>query len=340
MGRTCDGGGNRYSSEIVLTPNHRLTTRYPDFKRLPAGVCSLQLRADESPWVVCPRRLLALDYQPTELPAVSPQLMLIRQILGLLAYPPGTRLGVWSEVKLKYGAEDKLFDYTFDYLMMPLKRISLQQAISTLRLGANASHSTKRLIQQLHTAGYQIRDDAGGMVVKDFPVGIPSIIEIMTSSTSGGNKTQETTIAKAFEKALFKEPHKAPGINYRQVWARMVSQLLVKSEVALHWGGKAVWVIQDVLMDYITKTTALNLKALASQMTDEVNVLGVAYETITLTTGLLSLSQTQLFAGKIRPTSATPSPSFQDIIRTPITPPLEVLISRLSEKRYTSIIQV
>jgi hypothetical protein len=33
----------------------------------------------------------------------------------------------------------------------------------------------------------------------------------------------------------------------------MVSQLVVKSEVALGWNGKAIWVVQDTLADYISK---------------------------------------------------------------------------------------
>jgi len=44
----------------------------------------------------------------------------------------------------------------------------------------------------------------------------------------------------AFEDAVLGKPHQGPGINYRQVWARMVSQLVVKSEVGLAWGGKTI----------------------------------------------------------------------------------------------------
>ena len=44
--------------------------------------------------------------------------------------------------------------------------------------------------------------------------------------------------------------------NYRQVFERMLGQFVAKSEIAEHWGGKTVWVFQDVLLDYIEQTTA------------------------------------------------------------------------------------
>ena len=71
--------------------------------------------------------------------------------------------------------------------------------------------------------------------------------------------------------------HKAPGINYRQVWARMVSQLIVKSEVGLHWGGKTIWLVQDVLVNYICSSTALDIKRFLAEHTGEVNMLSFRF---------------------------------------------------------------
>ncbi len=118
----------------------------------------------------------------------------------------------------------------------------------------------KKLIRLLTKSGYEIEIDGSAYYVDNFPRGIPNIIEIMTSSTSGGNKDKRTQIAMAFEDALLGKPHKAPGINYRQVWGRMVSQLISKSEITAHWEGATIWVVQDVLAKYISKTTALDLK--------------------------------------------------------------------------------
>ncbi len=92
----------------------------------------------------------------------------------------------------------------------------------------------KRTVQ---SGGYSLACRNGKDFVEDAPTGVPGIIEIMTSSTSGGNRDRRTTISMAFEDALHDREHRAPGINYRQVWARMVSQLIPKSEAALAWGG-------------------------------------------------------------------------------------------------------
>ena len=71
--------------------------------------------------------------------------------------------------------------------------------------------------------------------------------------------------------------HNGPGINYRQVWARMVSQLIVKSQVGMAWGGKTIWLLQDVLVNYISSSTALNLSRYIAQHSDEVNILAFGY---------------------------------------------------------------
>lgn len=36
----------------------------------------------------------------------------------------------------------------------------------------------------------------------------------------------------------------------------MLGQLFTKSEIAKSWGGVAVWLVQDVLVDYIARTTS------------------------------------------------------------------------------------
>ena len=93
----------------------------------------------------------------------------------------------------------------------------------------------------------------------------PVIVEVMTASTSGGNKSKRTDMQSAFCNAvlhahgLVPELGACPGVNTRQVWARMASQMIVKSEIANHWGGRAIWVVQDALMDYIGAQTGLRL---------------------------------------------------------------------------------
>lgn len=232
MGQERDGGGNRYSSSVVVKGNQALEDFFGSREKVAAGVCSIQLHDDASPWIVCPIRLLVLGRQTAGTRVYQQKTE--QQVLQLLDYEPGTRLGVWPEVKLKYEEEvngiRKTFDYTFDYILMPVGP-------------------------------------------EDAPYGIPSIIEIMTSSTSGGNKDKGTTISNAFKDAITGQSHRGPGINYRQIWARMLSQLIVKSEVALGWHGKAIWVVQDTLIDYISRSTALNIRDFASEHVSEVNML-------------------------------------------------------------------
>ena len=60
MNRDCDGGGNRYLSQIDLSRNAALKAIFPDHSKVAAGVCSIQVKPDTAPWIVCPRRLLVL----------------------------------------------------------------------------------------------------------------------------------------------------------------------------------------------------------------------------------------------------------------------------------------
>jgi hypothetical protein len=352
MNAACDGGGNRHLSNINLHSSEidpRLREMYPDHEQIPAGVCSLQLQPDATPWIVCPRRLLALGKEPPDTRKFQRELE--RQTIQYFQYPSGTRLGVWSEVKIKYTQTDgdnppATFDYTFDYVLMPLQPVALVDA--ALDLGKKTTpKALERLARHLRNKGYDITENDDGLTVEGFPTSNPGIIEIMTSSTSGGNKAKGTTISKSFENALLGKPHRAPGINYRQVWARMASQLLVKSEVTLGWGGKTIWILQDVLVNYISGATALDIKKFLAEQTAEVNILSFSYADthIDHDAGIIELPKVELFAGPIAPpqpasASAEPPPSFQDIIRIGVQPPIKSLISRLVDKPMASEIIV
>ena len=171
-----------------------------------------------------------------------------------------------------------------------------------------------------------------------FPSGVPIIIEVMTSSTSGGNKKHRTTIPMAFEDFISGKSHAAPGINYRQVWARMVSQLIVKSEVGVQWKGRAYWILQDNLINYISKSTALNIQYFLSQNSNEVNIVGATYgDNYNKSTGPISMEKFELFAGPISKHNNNEM-TFQDIIRTPVVPPKQVLMRQLLKKRVTGIV--
>lgn len=248
MGSECDGGGNRYLSSVNLKNNAELAVFFDNLESVPAGICSLQLQPSQSPWIVCPRRLFFL--------AKSSAGQWLKQrfseqlLLAYSGYAPDTVLGIWSELRISYQQKQKSFQYTFDYVLIPLASLDQHQIESA------TNRECSKIRRQVELSGYALARRNGLDYVDNFPVGEPLIVEVMTSSTSGGNKDKRTTIPMAFGDALMGRPHTGPGINYRQVWARMVSQLIVKSEAALAWGGKTIWVLQDLLVDYISSTTA------------------------------------------------------------------------------------
>ena len=333
MGRDCDGGGNRYLSQIQLTANHPLKASYPNRETLAAGVCSIQVARSDTPWIVCPRRLLVLGREG--LGERVHQKSTEAKTLSILGYPSGTKLGIWPEVKMKYVTDiDGLsvsIDYSFDYILMPLASVSQSEVEQLTGL------SWTQARRNFEAGGYTSARRGDEYFIEDCPIGTPSVIEIMTSSTSGGNKSRRSTIPMAFEDAMLGKPHLAPGINYRQVWARMASQLIAKSEIALSWAGKTIWVVQDVLVDYISKTTALNVRHFLSQHTNQVNLLSFSYgEDFRRDSGVIDLPKAELFSGPISSLPSDelkPQPSFQDIIRSPVSPPISYLRGLLSKRR-------
>jgi hypothetical protein len=332
MGMDCDGGGNRYLSSVNTDGKPGLERFFGKKGVVPAGVCSIQLHPNQAPWIVCPRRLLTFKVGAVK---TTPRQLTIQQdVLKLLQLPPGTPIGVWPEVKLQYkervGKTLKSFDYTFDYILFPIADVNVE------RIEHEIEKPWSHIRGLFKRGGYEIIKRDGAEVVRECPSGAPHIVEIMTSSTSGGNKAKRTTIPMAFEDAILEKSHEAPGINYRQVWARMVSQLVVKSEVALSWGGRAIWVVQDALSDYIKATTGLELDKLRANSPSEVNMLAFSYgERFKNASGVIELRDSTLFAGPIasKPDGKRRRPAFQDMIRAPVCPPLGALLLSLSGRR-------
>ncbi|MGO8930952.1 MAG: hypothetical protein ACLQU3_29190 [Limisphaerales bacterium] len=109
------------------------------------------------------------------------------------------------------------------------------------------------------------------------PVSVPYIVEVMTSSTRGGGLSEHMADV-LLGRAQRHLGHVVDSIytpNYRQVFERMLGQFIAKSEIAQHWGGRAVWVFQDVLLNYIEQTTAFSSAALDSS--GPTNVYGEVY---------------------------------------------------------------
>lgn len=326
MDQKCDGGGNRWLTQIDLTDGHHEELRrlYPREEKLVPGVCALQLPREQTPWVVCPRRLLCFGKE-----ARKHQQTVKETIARLLPYEPGTRLGVWGEFKIEHDEEKEgvvsRFDYTFDYLLMPLVTTDLSSILTLLGYANPILKDLEILGRRLIKQGYTL----DGEQVKDFPLGSPVVIEIMTSSTSGQDKAKRTQIGQAFEDALLGKPHAGPGINYRQVWSRMVGQLFVKSEAALGWGGVAIWVLQDVLVNYINATTRLDIHQFLNNQLSEINILTFGYGSAFRNTGTLDFIDAMLFSGIANPSN---TPSFTDIVRASTQPPFSKLLNTLIAK--------
>jgi hypothetical protein len=329
MEQVCDGGGNRYLSAVPLKSNPELARYFKGLAVVQAGVCSLQRLPRENPWIVCPRRLLALGRGQNR------QAFAKSLLLQHTQYEKGTIVGVWAEVKLQshkpaaLNHPSKVFDYTLDYVLMPL--CPVQQDDAERRAGLTWAQMEKPLA----AAGFTLARRGKAVWIEDFPAGAPTVVEIMTSSTSGGNKRHRTTVPLCFEDAILRRDHQAPGINYRQVWARMVSQLIVKSEIAVSWGGRAIWILQDALVDYISSTTALDVRRFLAQHTSEVNMLTFSYGSNFRGTpkGLIELEGGQLYSGRISPSGLDSAGDyFQDMVRAPFSPRLEELVSVLLKR--------
>jgi hypothetical protein len=320
MGSECDGGGNRYLSAINLQENAALRKRIPGKSVIQCGVCSLQIHEDEQPWIVCPRRLLSLKNGN-----LSEYQAIIRQKISEYAEIDRSKpYKVWSEVKIKTEVandeeETKTFDYTFDYVIAATCRKKAGEAAALLAQSPEAIRKTAT------KNGFTAAMRSGEYWIDDFPTDPLIIIEVMTSSTSGGDKKKRTQIAMACEDAILHGmAHNAPGINYRQVWARMVSQLIVKSQVALAWGGRTIWLVQDVLADYISKSTALLLPEYLSDRLNEVNILSASYGNAIedKTGGIIELKKTDLFSGPIAESeTGNKAKGFIDIVKIGAPPP-------------------
>ncbi len=330
MNAECDGGGNRYLSALDISKKPTLSEFFPGKNIVQSGVCSLRLRETEQPWIVCPRRLLSLRGQESNY-----QAHVREQLVKYSNLERGRLYRAWSEVKIKVETtndddEAKSFDYTFDYVIAGSRQIKLSNVAALVGKGLRA---TQRIAEDNQ---YTVAFRNGEIWIDDFPSDPIVIVEIMTSSTSGGDKKKRTQIAMACEDAVLSpETHNGPGINYRQVWARMVSQLIVKSQVGLAWNGKTFWLLQDLLAQYISSTTALDLSKYITQHPDEVNILAFGYgnDNAEPLAPIIELRDSLFYAGPITENADNSvSKGFVEIVKIGAPPDKEHLWRSLFKK--------
>ncbi|MDR1654274.1 MAG: hypothetical protein LBS01_11650 [Prevotellaceae bacterium] len=329
----CDGGGNRYQTFLTqknVEQNDLQNYFSKDLKLIPPGVCSLSVK--DVQWIVCPRRIFAFSNQEN----TEHNDFVVSILKKYCELIPNKNIGIWSEVKVKYSDdsddEAKSFDYTFDYIVASLGSKKISELAEKLNL------SETKIRKQAEDNGYTIAVRGEDYYIEDFPAGKLNIIEVMTSSTSGGNKEKGTTIQQSFIDAIKGNKHESPGINYRQVWARMVSQLIVKSQIGTAWGSKTLWILQDSLSDYITKSTDLNLAKLISQVAKEVNIVSIKYDGETDENGCLKLKEHYLYAGEIP--KITSDTDFNKLLQAPIIPAMEEISCKLILKKKKKKITV
>lgn len=157
----------------------------------------------------------------------------------------------------------------------------------------------------------------------------PIVVEVMTASTSGGNRKERTDIRNAFcDAVLFAvgtlpERRQSPGVNIRQVWARMASQLVVKSQIVNQWGGHTIWVVQDALTQYIASNTGIRLDELVSPdwTLGEVNVLAASID---------RPEELTLYAGPVYGSLETDA-CWAQLLETPSLPEFDLIQVKLND---------
>ncbi len=333
----CDGGGNRYQTFIKpITLKSTSLENYfnKSLKLIPPGVCSI--KTNEDIWIVCPRRVFSIS----EVKSNSQLRHFSHSILSKYLKLSENKVGVWPEVKVKYNEssedenidDEKSFDYTFDFIICAVGPKQLSD------IAEEIEESENKLEKKLIANGYTLALRDGVKYLEEYPLGVPHIIEVMTSSTSGGNKEKETTIQDSFKKAILNGIHESPGINYRQVWARMVSQLIVKSQIGHKWGGSTLWILQDSLTKYISRTTDLNLNKLISTVMNEVNILSVKLLEEQDELGCYKIVENALYAGNIPKIES--DTDFNKLLQAASIPLVKDVKKRLLHKKPKTFINI
>ncbi|MCG5058634.1 MAG: hypothetical protein KA714_11700 [Limnoraphis sp. WC205] len=339
MEAICDGGGNRYQTKIKLTEKEPLTRYFNSgISEVIPGVCSIQ--TEEDIWVVCPRRLFAAKSDSLEIPQINFALQSHEyNLLVSAGLPRGVNIGIWSEVVLNHQVNDAQINYHFDYIAAPLVETSLQQFLdSSNDLVDSTDEDLKNLVRLAKENGYYPR---GQRKFADVSIPLPDlsnlfIFEIMTASTSGSNTGSQTDIRSAFRNAILTSDHKSPGINKRQVWGRMVTQLFAKTALAYQWGGKSIWIIQDSLLRNIELTTRLKTDSLSDNYQRNISLIVMDYV-------VNNLDGSQRIAVKINKQGDAGinfegNNTFTDILLPKVVPPKIELLKGILRRRLSGIV--
>ena len=295
-GHICDVTSNR-SDRAYLDLNHPSVT---DDQRsyitetygtapLPLGICSLLTRRQNEESA---RPWIVCPKRLLDLK--FPDSIVPPEVRRLVDIPTASHVRCWWEVKYRHRSREtnEFFEYTFDFLLIPY--------------APSTTNSPDRLL------------------------GPPYVIEVMTSSTRGGGLTEHMIDTLCFEPqrrlggGVVHSPYTP---NYRQVFERMLGQFFAKSEIAEAWGGKTIWLIQDVLLDYIEQTT--NFRPSDFENDDEGNVYVLVYH-MNDRDELYHLEHSRSLRGHSRPRDRL-RPDFTSMLGLGHTPPLKALFETLEK---------
>jgi hypothetical protein len=269
----CDGGGNRHQTKIKLNQSELRPYFNEEIDSIIPGICSIEYGSDV--WIVCPRRLLGFSHVANTKLEINKSLKKHeRESLIKIGLPLDVELGVWSEVYLQFGDDDVSINYHFDFIIAPVyKDISFEELVKI------HSITDELKIEELKKSAKVGKYITGkGTKIPYLPdLSRPIIVEVMTASTSGSDQEAGTDISSSFTKAIQGFEHNCPGINKRQVWGRMATQLFAKSALAESWDGKTVWLVQDKLLENIELTTRLNLNKVPDSSNGSINFLSMSY---------------------------------------------------------------
>jgi len=339
MGTTCDGGGNRYQTKIKLTRQEPLTSYFnKNFKKVIPGVCSI--KAGEEVWVVCPRRLFAAKFDGQGTPPVNRAIQEHeRDLLLDSGLPSNIEIGSWAEVSLKHRVADADINYHFDYVLAPLVETSLNALFNQGGFPGSTKNDLKDLVKIANKSGYFLGKNKN---LADILIPIPDlsclfILEVMTASTSGSNKEKSTDIKTAFRNALLSTEHTSPGINKRQVWGRMVTQLFAKTALANKWNGRTIWIIQDSLLQNIELTTRLKTADIPDGQTQNINLAIMHYSTSKSGIPKISLKSTIEGDAGI---DFDGNDTFTDIILPKLIPPKIELLKAILRRKMDAIFRL
>lgn len=338
MEARCDGGGNRNQTKIPLNEKEPLLSKFFDqgIHAVIPGICSIT--AGEDIWIVCPRRLFAARNTGSSTPMVNHAFQSHeRAILLQTDLPRGHDIGIWSEVYVKQQVEDAEINYHFDYVVVPLIQSTLRTFLQSFGLaGTPLIEEIANFSQQMRQKGYYPK---GAKDIENVPIRLPMmekpyIFKVMTASTSGSDTQNETDIRSAFRNAILNKAHESPGINKRQVWGRMVTQLFAKTALAHAWGGETLWIIQDELLKNIELTTLLRTSKIIKRDGSDIHLIIMHYED--QPDGSKPITLENILTGDSG-LEFTGNEMFTDILLPKITPP-KIELARSLLRRYLDAI--